>query len=67
MVSTTNAGSPGNAWNVYLNDGSAVVDDKGLTNLVWPVRGGNRCFDALDALGGAGGYPISANLIDIEP
>lgn len=38
--STTNADNTTNAWNVNLNDGNVNNDNKGNTNYVWPVRGG---------------------------
>ena len=38
--STTSAGNPGRAWGVFLFDGVTGAFGKGVTNLVWPVRGG---------------------------
>jgi hypothetical protein len=37
---TTNADDPTNAWNVNLNNGDVVTDDKANSNFVWCVRGG---------------------------
>lgn len=39
-TSSSGAGSPGNAWNVYPANGNVSYDDKAGTSYVWPVRGG---------------------------
>lgn len=38
--STTIADNPELAWNAHLGIGATVAGVKGLTSLVWPVRGG---------------------------
>jgi Protein of unknown function (DUF1566) len=38
--STSDAGGPGRAWVVLLDDGGTGDGNKGNTFLVWPVRGG---------------------------
>jgi hypothetical protein len=39
--STTDASNTDLAWYVYMQYGDASINDKGGSNYIWPVRGGN--------------------------
>jgi len=66
--STTNADNTTNAWNVNLNDGNVNNDNKGNTNYVWPVRGGEwrSCRPCFFAVWSLEGEPVVSRFPDSD-